>query len=249
MTDSHRNKSLAPHVRAAIDGAVQAAMGGRGVQGKVLPLGPGRGPAAGLAAHVRAAIGSSVQARLAGAPVVPQRFSPGLPAARYVVQASRRSSRLATSSSSGTVSANRSTLASGWTAFAAQETDVTTSGTTATAVTLYMGVIPYAGSSASTSHAEMDALNDILIGMGDSLDDVIAYPNKTVDCTAKPCCYRCSIILGLLGFSARTGGTKKTRRGMGQTQWVLPSPLREKIAERWGDVSGLLSQFSNVDKL
>lgn len=138
---------------------------------------------------------------------------------------------------------DRSQLRAGYAAFRAVETKDTKSGTQDTTATLSVSGISYVGSSKSPGHAEMDALNDILIGNGDSLDDVIAHDNKTVSCTAKPCCFKCSIVLGLLGFGPASGATLKTRSGMGGTQWVLQSPLKEKIEERYGDI---VDYFYNI---
>jgi hypothetical protein len=41
-----------------------------------------------------------------------------------------------------------------------------------------------------------------------------------IKCTAKPCCVRCSVVLGGLGFRA-SKATYKNRSAMGQTQWVI----------------------------
>jgi hypothetical protein len=83
---------------------------------------------------------------------------------------------------------------------------------------------------AKEGHAEMNALNRFLRDQcgydgsklkefqtrnGDKKDPVLA-----IDCTAKPCCVRCSIVLGALGFWA-TPGTSKTTRAMGSTNWGM----------------------------
>jgi hypothetical protein len=93
------------------------------------------------------------------------------------------------------------------------------------------------------------ALNDMFMGNGEDLADLLARGGKTVACTAKPCCYRCSIVLGLLGFAPRTAATRKAQSGMGSTQWVLQEPLKSALTRRYGDIQTLLSNFSNVTKL
>jgi hypothetical protein len=157
----------------------------------------------------------------------------------------RRSTRTRTTS----VKASRETLTAGYHSFAAGETDVTTGGGTDTAAVLTIGGVAYGGSSKSDCHAEMDALNSILVGNGDSIDDVLAHTGKTVTCTSKPVCYRCAIVLGLFGFVSAGATTLKTRKGMGQTQWVLPSPLSDKVKERWGDLPAYLTNYSNITKI
>ncbi|MEL6998531.1 MAG: hypothetical protein AAFP68_09750, partial [Pseudomonadota bacterium] len=147
------------------------------------------------------------------------------------------------------VTPNRQTLWNGYIAFAANETTQTTGGGNDTSATLLIGSIRYGGSSTSVCHAEMDALNDILIGNGDDLQAVIAHADKKVECEAKPCCYRCSVVLGLLGFAPFDEKTLKTAKGMGQTQWVLPSPLKEELGKIYGDIANFLSNFSNATKL
>ncbi|UCC53939.1 MAG: hypothetical protein JSV68_08185 [Anaerolineaceae bacterium] len=144
---------------------------------------------------------------------------------------------------------NRQILREGFAAFQAQTTTQTKGGGNSTTAILTVSGIPYYGTSESVSHAEMDALNKLLIAHGGSLDDIISHNVKTVACTAKPCCYRCSIVLGLLRFKAATDSTKKTESGMGSTQWVLPRPLSEKITERYGDIVTLLDFYSNVREL
>lgn len=188
------------------------------------------------ATHVRAAL-SAVQAKL------PPFHAPS--SIQRAEEAPRRSTR---ARAEAPVTANRDTLRAGYNAFNAAEASDTKSGTTTTTAVLRIGEIPYTGASGN-GHAEMDALNDILIGNGDDLSAVRAHAAKTVECTAKPCCYRCSVVLGLLGFAPYTAATRKTRSGMGSTQWVLPEPLRSALARVYGDIQTLLSGFSNVNEL
>lgn len=147
------------------------------------------------------------------------------------------------------VAPNRQVLRQGFDAFGAETTDQTSGGGNTTTAILTVSGIAYPGSSTGPCHAEMSALNDVLIRNGGNLDDVISHNLKTVSCTAKPCCYRCSIVLGLLGFRPATPQTKKTCSGMGSTQWVLPVPLADRIKERYGDIVTLLASFRNIDLL
>jgi hypothetical protein len=149
------------------------------------------------------------------------------------------------------VTADRTALRAGYNAFNATETDDTKSGTTTTAAVLTIQDIPYAGKSGN-GHAEMDALNDMLIGKGgtaEDLEEIRTTAGKTVTCTTKPCCYRCSVVLGLLGFAPSSAATRKTSSGMGSTQWVLQEPLKSVLTARYGDIQTLLSGFSNANDL
>ncbi|MCB2134355.1 MAG: hypothetical protein KDE08_00160 [Rhodobacteraceae bacterium] len=143
---------------------------------------------------------------------------------------------------------DHNTLRNGYIALNAGETANVAGGPPVTVSTLSGGGANYAGSSAGDGHAEMDALNQMLAVHND-LDTIIALAGKTVDCRSKPICYRCAIVLGLLGFQPANNQTLKTRQGMGQTQWYLPEPLRTKITEKYGDLAATLHQFPNIGKL
>lgn len=145
------------------------------------------------------------------------------------------------------IQAQASTIASGYAAFEAEESSDSGDGSQSTAVTLWVSGKPYEGATGVGGHAEMNALLKVLADLGD-LDTVIATGGKTVECTAKPCCYRCSVVLGLLGFSAHSDDTTKTRSGMGGTQWAMPADLKRAVMAKYGDVGELMSFYGNVDK-
>jgi len=145
------------------------------------------------------------------------------------------------------VVARKSVLTGGFDDFGAGLSSETKGGGSTTAVVLRIGRRAFNGSSGA-GHAEMNALNDALETLG-SLGAIRAARSKTVACTAKPCCYRCSIVLGLLGFRAHSQHTKKTRSGMGSTQWVLPQPLKGALEDDYGDIQTLVAVAGNIDNL
>ncbi len=157
----------------------------------------------------------------------------------------RRSTRTKTT----TVQVDRNTLRDGYLRFRASERFVTTGGGTITHVVLRVDGVDYPGSSQSPYHAEMDALEAALKAKGGRLEELVKSADKTVHCTAKPCCYRCSVVLGLLGFRARDANTTKAPSGMGSTEWTLPSTLKACLAVEYGDIQALLPGFSNVNRL
>jgi hypothetical protein len=146
------------------------------------------------------------------------------------------------------VIADKGTLRDGYKAFAASESEDTKSGTMTTTAILTADGSEYTGNSGK-GHAEMDALNQMLVANGKNLAALLELDGKTVTCTAKPCCYRCSVVLGLLGFAPSSAETKKTASGMGSTQWALPDPLGSVLKAKYGDIQTLLSSFSNAGKL
>lgn len=158
----------------------------------------------------------------------------------------RRSSR---ARKPGAVVLNPAQLREGYENFGAEETPDTSSGENDTSVQLIVNGQTFSGFSKSTSHAEIDALNKILTDKHWSLDELIAVQNKTVKCEQKPCCYRCSIVLGLLGFQPVSNTTRKTASGMGQTQWTLPTPLGDEMRAKYGDIVRLLSCYGNLDEM
>ena len=83
-------------------------------------------------------------------------------------------------------------------------------------------------------HAEMDALKQLIILCG---YDAVRFTTVlgrgvTVGCTEKPCCYRCSCMLGALGIVA-TSGTKKSSKSMGSTQWGSLGPDERAFIEAY----------------
>lgn len=143
---------------------------------------------------------------------------------------------------------NAQTLRNGYLAFNAGEVTPQAGGGNATQVTLVVNGVNYVGNSGTGVHAEMNAVAAALAAAG-NLNALRQIAGKTVDCRAKPCCYRCSIVLGLLGFSPQTHHTTKTRRGMGQTQWVLSEALREALFEEYGNLYEALNNASNIDEV
>jgi hypothetical protein len=152
------------------------------------------------------------------------------------------------STSNNAASPIRQTLITGWDAFKAAESTNTKSGTTETNAVLNYNGKDYPGK-AGAGHAEMKALADILAGEK-SLDAIIKNTvAKTVECTAKPCCYRCSIVLGLLGFKAKDDKTMKTKSGMGGTQWYMASDLATALEKAYPGIFDVLNVKSNYDDL
>lgn len=78
-------------------------------------------------------------------------------------------------------------------------------------------------------HAEMDALHKLWVGVCGEDFAIYSGYSLAVECLAKPCCCRCSAVLGLLGISA-TKGTYKTRATMGSTEWGVSREVRELLA-------------------
>jgi len=141
------------------------------------------------------------------------------------------------------------TLHTGYRDFTAPEVIKKKSGLNNTNASVTVGGHTYNGSSEDIGHAEMDAINQAIAAQGiTDLDTLIGIAGKTVTCVGKPVCYRCSIMLGLLGF-APAGQTTKTASGMGQTQWVLPGSLNELVLKKYGDIVGFLAYASNIDEV
>jgi cytidine deaminase len=80
-------------------------------------------------------------------------------------------------------------------------------------------------------HAEMDALHKFWTDIcAKDLTTFISY-RKKIQCESKPCCVRCSAVLGLLGIEALDEDTRKTRSTMGSTEWAVTPDVRELLAE------------------
>ena len=75
-------------------------------------------------------------------------------------------------------------------------------------------------------HAEMDALYQFV------KDKTVPHANVSLElsCTAKPCCVRCSAVLGLLNVSTANDNTHKSPKAMGSTQWGIPDEVAEYVA-------------------
>jgi len=110
-------------------------------------------------------------------------------------------------------------------------------GKNATAIKLKIGKRVYPGATGlNHGHAEMDALYDFCKEHG---DDAIAEFKKakvkTISCTKKPCCVKCSAIMGHLGFRP-AAGTNKTYHTMGGTEWGV-DPIVKKFIAAYASVS------------
>jgi hypothetical protein len=152
------------------------------------------------------------------------------------------------STSNNAASPIRQTLITGWNTFKAKESTNTKSGTTETYAVLNYNGKDYPGK-AGAGHAEMKALVDILAD-AKSLDAIKDDKTvKTVECTGKPCCYRCSIVLGLLGFKAKDDKTMKTKSGMGGTQWYMAPDLATALEKAYPGIFDVLNVKSNFDDL
>lgn len=138
-------------------------------------------------------------------------------------------------------------MLNGYNAFNASEGDSKGGGQTVTQVVLTLDGTPVIGESGA-GHAEMKALSTLLDD-GFTLQNIADAKVKTVACTAKPVCFRCATVLGLLGFSPATADTKKSRSGMGSTQWEMPQTLRNAIHQQYGDITSLLISQGNFDKM
>jgi len=112
------------------------------------------------------------------------------------------------------------------------------SSSQSTSVTLLVkNGISYDGKTGhNNGHAEMDALNDYLIGHGvplwptkedeDELQSAKAdLAGATMSCPGKPICGRCSFVLKALGIQAATGSEFGTK-SMGSTQWGVSNCVK-----------------------
>lgn len=79
-------------------------------------------------------------------------------------------------------------------------------------------------------HAEIHALVQFLKAISYSITAFDDY-NLTITCLSKPCCKRCSAVMGLLKIAA-TGGTYKSSKSMGSTSYSLPPDVRQFLAKR-----------------
>jgi hypothetical protein len=149
-------------------------------------------------------------------------------------------------------SVTRPTLKQGYYDFRAEETDDSGDGSYSTAVVLAIGAQSSYNGTSNGIHAEMDALNQMLTayqGTG-TLEEFISDTTKTVSCTSKPCCFRCSVVLGLFKFRPAADTTKKIKKGMGLTEWFLPEGVKTALNETYGtSIQDTLNSFSNIDKL
>ncbi len=143
-----------------------------------------------------------------------------------------------------------------WSEFEAPETESGGDGAADCMATLHYDPARTIPGSTGTGHAEMVALDEFIKNvcrmdrgeMGKYFDrehkrdrkgKLLVSPAKVrIECTAKPCCLRCSSVLGALKIGAAPG-TFKTRRPMGSTQWGGLSPA----------VRGLICEYLEISQL
>jgi len=112
--------------------------------------------------------------------------------------------------------------ATGYAAFAAQESDVNDGSESCKAIfkiTLSGTEYTYSGKSGGQycSHAEMNAIHQCITAEHAPDTNQFRTAVKIIECTAKACCYECSAVLGLLGVTptAHTYKTSKPKSGWG----------------------------------
>lgn len=80
------------------------------------------------------------------------------------------------------------------------------------------------------------------------MTDLSELKGATVECATKPVCYRCAIVLGLLGVEPYDKDTKKGISGAGV--WVMAdSDFRTKFIEKYGDIAKYCQNFSNCNEV
>ena len=142
----------------------------------------------------------------------------------------------------------RRLIAEGYASFNAIESEHG-DGSQSTSVTLYWNNLKISGSTGNfQGHAEMDALTGFLNLTCDKNKETFKklVGQCSISCTAKPCCVRCSSLLGLLGIRPFGNKTKKTRRAMEQTNYVLPKRLIEAIAYAIGQPEEVVRKITDV---
>jgi hypothetical protein len=101
-------------------------------------------------------------------------------------------------------------------------------------------------------HAEMHALKQFFSDVCDNKSDNLkAYQDRglEIECTAKACCLRCSIILGALGFTAATDDTYKSAKPMGKTSWNLNPTMRTFLKAAKGITEDDISEIGRLTSL
>lgn len=138
-----------------------------------------------------------------------------------------------------------------WEAFDAPE-DPASDGEESCVATIYDRTRPKATYPGATGkgagHAEMHGLLQLLQACekgGRSLEDLLLNEEVEVLCVDKPCCARCSVILGLLGVKARKG-TTKTKFTMGSTSYSIADELKQFIMETFGYTEGAVEYIFNI---
>ena len=92
-------------------------------------------------------------------------------------------------------------------------------------------VVKYTGETGKEAgHAEIHALLQFLKAISFSVTAFDEY-NLTITCLSKPCCKRCSAVMGLLKIAA-SDGTYKSAKSMGSTSYSLPPSVRQFLATK-----------------
>lgn len=163
----------------------------------------------------------------------------------------RRSSRVAKPALTAAAAGSQASklIQDGWNAFSAAEGEGG-DGEESCTVKLYYG----AGGSCEVcgatgqghGHAEMDAIWKLFMDVcGGDIEKFRKYLGTLkIECEDKPCCRRCSAILGLLKAAA-TAGTKKTSKNMGSTEWSLVPDLRRLLEGLLGHPDAVLSELGS----
>lgn len=100
-------------------------------------------------------------------------------------------------------------------------------------------------------HAEMAAIFNFWVNVCQENYATFSGATKRIECTSKPCCVRCSAILGLLLIARQSTATKKTSYTMGGTQWVLVEKLRQLLALATGKPATIFNhchEYKGVNK-
>jgi hypothetical protein len=119
-------------------------------------------------------------------------------------------------------------------------------GSQSTQASLYIGTKKYDGSTANGhGHAEMDGLYQFCQDKGEDAAATLARYKKKVSCTSKPCCVKCSAILGHLGFAPK-GATKKIYHTMGGTEWAAHADVRKLIMKITGVSEDVITGMGSV---
>lgn len=79
-------------------------------------------------------------------------------------------------------------------------------------------------------HAEMHALHQALTTHRALFESA---SSRTLTCTEKPCCFQCSVILGLLDIDAGEA-TNKSKKPMGSTEWGASAEVKAYVTEQTG---------------
>lgn len=96
---------------------------------------------------------------------------------------------------------------------------------------LYINGCDYIDGRSGCGHAEMDALNKYFIQYNQAMT-LTSYSQLSIECTSKPICCKCAIILGLFNISAKTGETYKSNKAMGSILWTLPTKVLDFTISR-----------------